>query len=111
MQEKINQLYDDYAKGIIDRREFLKKLALLTGVACTIVPVLEANADIIAADDPRLETETISYPGDTGQVQAYLAQPKGAEKLPAVIVIHENRALQPHIKDVTRRMALEGFLA
>jgi carboxymethylenebutenolidase len=55
--------------------------------------------------------ETITYQGETGDVLAYLAKPKGEKKRPAVIVIHENRGLQPHIKDVTRRMALEGFLA
>jgi carboxymethylenebutenolidase len=61
-------------------------------------------------DDPCLHTEYINYPGETGQVRAHLARPKGETKLPAVIVIHENRGLQPHIEDVTRRVALEGFL-
>jgi carboxymethylenebutenolidase len=58
-----------------------------------------------------LHTEDVEYPGETGPVRAYLARPTGEEALPAVIVIHENRGLQPHIKDVTRRMAAEGFLA
>jgi carboxymethylenebutenolidase len=55
--------------------------------------------------------EHIKYPGATGEVGAYLARPKGDEKLPGVVVIHENRGLNPHIEDVTRRVALEGFLA
>jgi carboxymethylenebutenolidase len=97
-----------------DRRTFIKKVTVLVGgaaVTYALLPSLEANADILSADDLRLQTEMITYPGDSGEVLAYLAKPKGAEKLPAVIVIHENRGLQPHIKDVTRRMALEGFLA
>jgi carboxymethylenebutenolidase len=62
-------------------------------------------------DDPGLYTEDIEYPGGTGQVRAYLARPEGEAKRPGVIVIHENKGLQPHIKDVTRRVASEGFLA
>ena len=62
-------------------------------------------------DDPRLHTEYIKYLGETGEIRAHLARPKGETKLPGVIVIHENRGLQPHIEDVTRRVALEGFLA
>jgi carboxymethylenebutenolidase len=58
-----------------------------------------------------LHTEDTEYPGETGQVRAYLARPKGETKRPGVVVIHENRGLQPHIKDVTRRVASEGFLA
>jgi carboxymethylenebutenolidase len=60
---------------------------------------------------PDLHTQDLEYPGETGQVRAYLARPEGEEKRPGVIVIHENRGLQPHIKDVTRRVAQEGFLA
>jgi len=63
------------------------------------------------SDRPDLITQEIEYPGETGPVRAYLARPKGETKHPAVIVIHENRGLQPHIKDVTRRAAAEGFLA
>jgi carboxymethylenebutenolidase len=60
---------------------------------------------------PELHTQDVEYPGETGQVRAYLARPKGERKRPAVVVIHENKGLQPHIKDVTRRVAAEGFLA
>jgi len=117
MDKKINNLYDEYTSGRLDRREFLKKLAMLAGstaAAIALLPLLEnsyAKAGILSKDDPPLHTEFIKYPGETGEVRAYLAKPKGEEKLPSVIVIHENRGLQPHIQDVTRRMALEGFLA
>jgi len=65
----------------------------------------------VPKDDPRLCVEDIKYPGETGDVLAHFARPKGDEKLPGVIVIHENRGLNPHTEDVTRRVALEGFLA
>ena len=65
----------------------------------------------IKEDDPRLDVENITYPGKTGKVLAQLAKPKGDEKLPGVIIIHENRGLNPHTEDVARRVALEGFIA
>lgn len=117
MDKKINNLFDEYTSGRLDRRAFLKKLAMLAGstaAAIALLPLLENNyakAGILSKDDPPLLTEFIKYPGETGEVHAYLARPKAEEKLPGVIVIHENKGLQPHIQDVTRRMALEGFLA
>jgi len=93
-----------------DRREFLVKTALFTGGLAAAF-VFGARTEIVKEDDPRLDAEMVKYPGETGEVMAYLARPKGEQVLPAVIVIHENRGLVPHIKDVTRRMALEGFLA
>jgi len=117
MDPKIVDLCEQYNNGLLDRREFLKKLTLLAGgttAAMALLPVLGnsyVKAQLVAKDDPRLDIEYIKYPAETGDVQAYLARPKGEEKLPGVIVIHENRGLQPHIEDVTRRMALEGFLA
>lgn len=94
------------------RRQFLKKTAAFAGgsVLLSSFPT-QLFAEIIKADDPRLVTETIRYAGVSGPMIAYLARPKGKKKYPAVIVIHENRGLQPHIKDVARRMALEGFVA
>jgi carboxymethylenebutenolidase len=65
----------------------------------------------IQEEDPRLHVENIKYHGETGDVLAHFAKPKGDKKLPGVIVIHENRGLNPHTKDVARRVALEGFLA
>jgi len=117
MDQKFMDLYDDYAKGSLDRREFLKKLAVLVGstaAAVALLPLIEntyVQAQFVPVDDPRLHVENIKYPGETGEVLAHLARPKGEAKLPAVIVIHENRGLNPHTEDVARRTALEGFLA
>ena len=117
MDQKIIDLYDEYTHELLDRREFLRRLSILAGstaAAIALLPLLENNdakAEVVPKDDPRLHTEHIKYPGATGDVRAYLARPKGDEKLPGVVVIHENRGLVPHIEDVTRRVALEGFLA
>jgi len=117
MHPQISELYDDYLNGFINRREFLKKLAVLTGGAAsaqTLLPLLKNNnacAQTIQQNALDLHTEYINYPGETGDIRAYLARPEGEEKLPTVIVIHENKGLQPHIEDVTRRVALEQFLA
>ena len=93
------------------RREFLMKTAVVTGGSILInAHNADLFAELIQAGDPRLFTETITYPGSKSPMTAYLARPKGKKKHPAVIVIHENRGLQPHIKDVARRIALEGFL-
>jgi carboxymethylenebutenolidase len=96
------------------RREFLKKMGALSGgtvAAMAALPAVRLDAEISSPDDSRLETDMIQYPGASGEIQAYLTKLKGKEKLPAVMITHENRGLQPHIKDVARRMALEGFLA
>jgi carboxymethylenebutenolidase len=117
MDQRIIDLYDEYTHEFLDRREFLKKLSILVGGAAAanaLLPLLENNnarAEIVPEDDPRLQTNNITYPGATGEVRAHFARPKGDEKLSGVVVIHENRGLNPHIEDVTRRVALEGFLA
>lgn len=117
MEKRIMDLHDEYTQGSLDRREFMKRLTVLAGgtaAAGFILPLLEGNyaqAEVVPKDDSRLSTEYVSYPGATGDVKAYLAKPKGKAKLPGVVVIHENRGLHPHIEDVTRRIALEGFLA
>lgn len=110
MTKEIQTLYREYKAGTTSRREFLKKLGLITGssyAAINLLPILES--------DPSMQvdvyTESITYPGETGEVRAFMAHPKTGKKFPAVIVIHENRGLVPHIQDVTRRMAAEGFLA
>jgi carboxymethylenebutenolidase len=96
------------------RRDFLERLALLAGgtaAAGAILPILEnnyAHADTVAEDDPRLRTE---MPAIGEKMGGYLAFPQAGDRLPGVIVIHENRGLNPHIRDVTRRLALEGFVA
>ena len=117
MDPKIIHLYDDYTQGGIDRRDFLRKLTLYAGstaAALTLVSLLEENnatAAIPPDGDNKIYSDMITYPGETGDIKAYLSRPLEEKKYPAVIVIHENRGLQPHIQDVTRRMAKEGFLA
>jgi carboxymethylenebutenolidase len=110
--------YDEYTHLTLDRRDFMLKLQALAGsagAAAAIAPLLAANsakADIIPPDDTRIETGDVNYAGAPAEIKAYMAAPRDNQaKLPAVIVIHENRGLNNHIKDVTRRLALEGFLA
>ena len=117
MDQTIIDLYEKYTHDLLGRREFLKKLGILLGSAAAanaLLPLLETNyagAGVVSKDDPRLKTGYINYPGATGEIRAYFARPKGDAKLPGVIVAHENIGLVPHIEDVTRRVALEGFLA
>ncbi|MBZ6076878.1 dienelactone hydrolase family protein [Microvirga sp. WGZ8] len=101
----------------MNRRTFLDRLASLAGsvaAATAILPVLQNNyakADTIQENDPRITAEMVDIPGVQG-LKGYLVRPKGSsDKLPTVLVIHENRGLNPHIKDVTRRLATEGFIA
>ncbi len=117
MDTNITDLFRGYKKGELNRRSFLKKLAMLAGssaAAMALLPVLEEN-ELMAAGKSKQEaeliTEFIKYPAATGEMRAYIARPGKGNKFPAVIVIHENRGLVPHIQDVTRRMAKEGFLA
>lgn len=116
MDQRIIDLYDDFTHGGMSRRSFLDKLAALAGstaAATALLPILQNNyamAQTVAENDPRLTAETVDVPGAPG-LKGYLAKPKTGGKLPTVLVIHENRGLNPHIKDVTRRMATEGFLA
>jgi carboxymethylenebutenolidase len=116
MDQKMIDLYDEYPHELLDRREFLRSLSILAGATATyaLLPLLENNyakAEVVQRDDPRLYLDHIKYPGTTGEVDAYLVRPKGDEKLPGMVIVHENRGLNPHIEDVTRRVALEGFLA
>ena len=117
MDRRIIQLYDEYTHRPLDRRVFLDRLARLAGgtaAAAALLPLLEpdyAHAQQVPADDPRLKAERVTFPGGDGQVSGYLARPAGEGRLPAVIVIHENRGLNPHTEDVARRAALAGFMA
>lgn len=111
--------YDEYTHLTLDRRGFMEKLTKLAGsgaAAAMIAPMLAANsaqAAIVAADDQRITASDITYPGAGGtEMKGYMVRPAGdTGKLPAVIVIHENRGLNEHIRDVARRVALEGFVA
>ena len=110
-------LHDEYKRGKVDRRQFLKKLTILAGSTAAGLAWYahlekgKALAGEPPGQDVELLTEFITYPGATGDVRAYMAMPRVDNELPSVIVIHENRGLQPHTQDVTRRMAQEGFLS
>jgi carboxymethylenebutenolidase len=116
MDQRIINLFDEYTHGGMNRRSFLDRLASLAGgaaAATALLPLLENNyalAQVVAESDPRITAETVPVPSVQG-LTGYLVKPKTGGKLPAVLVIHENRGLNPHIKDVTRRVATEGFLA
>jgi carboxymethylenebutenolidase len=117
MDQRIIDLYDDYTHGGMNRRAFLDRLAALAGSvagAAALLPILQnnyAHAQTVPENDQRITAETVDIPGAQG-LKGYLVKPANAPgKLPTVIVIHENRGLNPHIKDVTRRMATEGFIA
>lgn len=114
------ELYDFYAHGRISKREFLEKAGRYTVGGLTAAAILGmmspdyALAMQVAADDPGIVGETIAYPSPngTGTVKGYLVRPAGATgKLPGVVVVHENRGLNPYIEDVARRLAKAGFLA
>jgi carboxymethylenebutenolidase len=118
VRQDIIDLYDDYTHARLERRAFMDRLAALAGgtaAAAGLLPLVRcdyAKAAIVEADDARLTTERITYPGKSGEVKAYLARPAAAGgKLPGVVVIHENRGLNPHIEDIARRTALAGFIA
>jgi carboxymethylenebutenolidase len=118
MRQDIIRLYDDYTHERLERRVFMERLAQMTGgtaAAAALLPVLRCNyakAAMVAPDDGRLVIERITFPGAEGEVQGYLVRPSDAAgPLPGVVVIHENRGLNPHIEDVARRTALEGFVA
>ena len=117
MDQRIINLFDEYTHAPLTRKEFMERLIKLAGgtaLAFTALSVLEpgyAAAATIALEDDKLDIEEVTWPGDGATMKGYLAKPKGRKKRGAVVVIHENRGLTPHIKDVTRRVAQAGYLA
>jgi carboxymethylenebutenolidase len=115
MDQKIINLYDEYTHTSLSRNDFIKQLAVLAGgtaVAMTMLPLLENNyAQAATALYADLVESHITFPGAEGEVKAFSARPKGNAKLGLVLVIHENRGLNPHIIDVARQVAAEGFIA
>ena len=117
MDQRIINLFDEYTHKPLTREDFIRKLSKLTGstaAALAVLPLLEVNyakAETVADQDDRLTTAHITYPIDGGEMKAYIARPKKIGTYGGVVVIHENRGLNPHIEDVTRRVALEGFVA
>jgi carboxymethylenebutenolidase len=117
IDQRVFDLYDEYCHGRIDRREFLMRAsALVVGglaMAQALLPRY-AQAQTISFTDPRMKAEYVNYPspgGNSGSMRGYLVVPAGKGPFPAVLVIHENRGLNPYIEDVARRAAVEGFLA
>lgn len=115
MNQDIIKLYDEYTHKPLTRAEFIKKLTQLTGsmaAAMSMLPFLEVNySNAYTVAENELFTERIEYAGAEGAMKAYVARPLKEGKYPTVMVIHENRGLNPHIEDVTRRAAQAGYLA
>ena len=117
IDQRVFDLYDEYCHGGIDRRTFLARSAAVTvgglAMAQALLPDYAA-AQTISFTDARIKAQYVSYPSPGGNgenMRGYLVQPAGQGPYPAVLVIHENRGLNPYIEDVARRLAVEGFLA
>ena len=116
IDQRVFDLYDEYCHGRIDRRAFLKQAAVVAGglaMAQALMPRY-ANAQTISFTDERIKAKYVTYPspgGTSGTMRGYLVQPEGSGPFPSVLVVHENRGLNPYIEDVARRAAAEGFLA
>jgi carboxymethylenebutenolidase len=117
LDQRVYDLYDEYCHGRIDRREFLTRASLLGAGALAMAHGLlpdYARAQVISFTDSRIKAQYVTYPSPGGNgdtIRGYLVQPAGNGPWPAVLVIHENRGLNPYIEDVARRAAVEGFLA
>ena len=117
--QEVLDIYDDYAHGRLDRREYVKRLAAFAVGGLTVETLLQnlspnyAWAQQVEPTDKRIKTEMISYasPDGAGEMKGLLARPAEGKKFPAVLVIHENRGLNPYIEDVARRLAVAGYLA
>ena len=117
IDQRVFDLYDEYCHGRIDRRSFLAQASVVVvgglAMAQALLPHY-ARAQTISFTDPRIKARYVTYPspgGSSGEMRGYLVQPAGNGPFPAILVIHENRGLNPYIEDVARRVATEGFLA
>jgi carboxymethylenebutenolidase len=117
IDQQVFNLYDEYCHGRIDRREFLKRAGAMGAAALVMAQGLLPNyakAQTISFTDERIKASYVTYPspgGNADKIRGYLVQPAGKGPWPAVLVIHENRGLNPYIEDVARRAAVAGFLA
>jgi len=117
IDQRVFDLYDEYCHGRIDRREFLLRASIVVAGGLVMAQALlprYAQAQTVSFTDARIKAQYVSYPspgGNSGQMRGYLVQPAGPGPFPAVLVIHENRGLNPYIEDVARRAAVEGFVA
>lgn len=119
INQEVFDLYDDYAHNKIERRQFMEKLSLYAVGGITIPSLLSfmmpnyIDSILVTPNDPRIQSDYITYksPKGGGEIKGLLSKPTGSkEKLPGIIVVHENRGLNPYIEDVGRRAALEGFI-
>ena len=116
MEQKIIDLYDRYTHGGMSRRAFFDKLAVLAGgtaAATAMLSALKSNyaaADTIAENDSRITGETVTFKAGDQELSGYLVKPAADGKFPSVVLVHQNRGLNPHIKDVARRLAVAGYL-
>ena len=120
IDQRVFDLYDEYCHGHIDRRTFLSSAAALSiagvsglAMALSLMPHY-AQAQTVSPQDPRIKTSYVTYlspDGNSGTMSAYLARPQEEKQYPVVLVVHENRGLNPYIADVTRRLAIAGFMA
>lgn len=116
IDHEIIQLYDQFTHGGMDRRAFMERLTRLAGsagAAAAMLPLLQndyARAETVKADDPRLISTEVTVSGSDPGLRGYLVVARGNERRPALVMIHENRGLNPHIRDMTRRAALAGYL-
>lgn len=120
IQQQVFDLYDEYAHNKLERREFMQKLSLFAVGGITIPSLLSfvmpnyKAAITVPPDDPRIESDFITYnsPKGGGSIRGLFSKPVDSEaKLPGIVVVHENRGLNPYIEDVGRRAALEGFIS
>ena len=120
IDSRIYDLYDEYCHGTMERREFLRRAAAITIVGGSALAMAQAllpryaEAQTISFTDARIKARYVDYEslgGTSGKMRGYLVQPSGSGPFPAVLVVHENRGLNPYIEDVARRAAVEGFLA
>jgi carboxymethylenebutenolidase len=116
VDQKIINLYDRFTHGGMTRREFLDRLTELAGSAAAafaLLPLLQndyAQAAVVADNDPRLVTGRLAFDSPKGRINGYLARARAGGMRPVVLVVHENRGLNPHLEDVARRFAVEGYL-
>jgi carboxymethylenebutenolidase len=120
IDQRVIDLYNEYCHGYIGRREFFSRAAAVAVAGGSALAMAEAllpryaRAETISFTDPRMKASYVGYPspgGNSGTMRGYLVQPSGAGPFPAVLVVHENRGLNPYIEDVARRLAVEGFFA
>jgi carboxymethylenebutenolidase len=115
IDQRVYDLYDEYCHGRIDRRQFLARAAAIGALtfALSLLPDY-ARAQTISFTDPRIKAQYVTYAspgGNAEKLRGYLVHPSASGPFPAVLVVHENRGLNPYIEDVARRVAVEGYLA